>query len=245
MVAGCRLRAAAYSLGEADLLLRAMGKKKAEIMAEQKESFVARAVERGMPQAGALRIFDLMAHFAGYGFNKSHSAGYALVAYHTAYLKAHYGLEFMSASLTSEMSNSDRLMILMAEARRMGLLVLPPDVNVSDEGFTVEEGAIRFGLGAVKGVGHNAVEAVKGARGSAAFRDLFDLCERVDHGAVNKKCLEALIQSGACDALGSSRARMMEGLAAAIEWGGRSRKERASKGRSFPIGNAGLIMRKV
>ena len=148
---------AGYSLGEADLLRRAMGKKKKEIMDEQRAGFVQRSLERNFPRATAEKVFDLMAHFAGYGFNKSHSAGYAVVAYHTAWLKVHHPVEFMAATLTSEMSNSDRVMVLLSECRRMGIGVLPPDVNSSEEAFTVHEGAIRFGLGAVKGVGHHAV----------------------------------------------------------------------------------------
>lgn len=246
---------AGYSLGEADLLRRAMGKKKKGIMDEQGALFLQRARERNVPEPVARRIFDLMAHFSGYGFNKSHSAGYAIVAYQTAYLKVHYPVEFMAAAVTSEMSNSDRVMILLTEAKRMGIRVLPPDINLSDEQFTVHDGAMRFGLGAVKGVGHNAVEALRAARsvadcrtrtrritagdGSRAggeepagaghpsepFKDLFDLCERVDSGAVNRKCLEALINSGAADALGPSRAALLEGLPLAMEWGTRRREE--------------------
>lgn len=219
-------RLAGYSLGEADLLRRAMGKKKKEIMDEQRALFLRRALERKIPEAAARRIFDLMAHFSGYGFNKSHSAGYAIVAYQTAYLKVHYPVEFMAAAVTSEMSNSDRVMILLTEAKRMGIRVLPPDINLSDEQFTVDEAAIRFGLGAVKGVGHNAVDAIRAARAGGHFTDLFDFCERVDPGPVNRKCFEALIHAGAMDDLGPSRAMLLEGLPLAIEWGARRRAEK-------------------
>ncbi len=225
---------AGYSLGEADLLRKAMGKKKAEIMAEHRESFVRRAQERGITGPVATRTFDLMAHFAGYGFNKSHSAGYALVAYHTAYLKVHHPVEFMAATLTSEMSNSDRVMILLAECRRMGIQVRPPDVNLSAEAFTVHEGAIRFGLGAVKGVGHHAVESICAARASGPYTDLFGFCERIDPGPVNRKCIEALIHSGAMDAFGMPRHRLHEGLNLAMEWGVRRRREKeAGQGSLF------------
>jgi len=217
---------AGYSLGEADLLRRAMGKKKKEIMDEQRAGFVERALARSVPKATAAKVFDLMAHFAGYGFNKSHSAGYAVVAYQTAYLKVHYPVEFMAATLTSEMSNSDRVMVLLAECRRLGIGVRPPDVNLSAEAFTVHDGAIRFGLGAVKGVGHNAVEAMVQARSTGPFVSLHDFCERIDSGSVNRKCVEALIHAGAMDGLGPSRAALLEGLPAALEWGVRRRRER-------------------
>lgn len=217
---------AGYSLGEADLLRRAMGKKKKEIMDEQRALFLERSREREIPEAAAQRIFDLMAHFSGYGFNKSHSAGYAFVAYQTAYLKVHHPVEFMAAAVTSEMSNSDRVMILLTEAKRMGIRVLPPDINLSDEQFTVHGEAIRFGLGAVKGVGHNAVEAVRTARASRPFVDLFDFCERIDPGPANRKCLEALIHAGAMDAFGPSRASLLDALPLASEWGARRRAEK-------------------
>jgi DNA polymerase-3 subunit alpha len=167
-----------------------------------------------------------MAHFAGYGFNKSHSAGYAIVAYQTAYLKAHHPVEFMAAVLTSEMSSSDRVKLLLSEARRMGIAVLPPAVNRSADAFTVEEGAIRFGMGAVKGVGHAAVAAICEARGGGPFEDLYDLVGRVDSGAINRKCLEALIFAGALDAFGWPRARLLEALPRINEWAVRRRRER-------------------
>ncbi|MCA9754183.1 MAG: DNA polymerase III subunit alpha [Candidatus Eisenbacteria bacterium] len=218
---------AGYSLGEADLLRRAMGKKKKEVMAAHRATFVERSVEKKVPEHIAATVFDLMAHFAGYGFNKSHSAGYALVAYHTGYLKAHYPVEFMAAALTSEMSKPDRLLILLAETRRMEIEVLPPSIGESEDGFRATNGKIRFGLGAVKGVGHGAVAAIVHAREQGgAFLGLHDLAERVDTSAVNKKCLEALIQAGALDAFGEPRARLFEGLPTVLEWAARRRRER-------------------
>ncbi len=251
---------AGYSLGEADLLRRAMGKKKAEIMAKERQGFVDRAVARSIPKRDAERIFDLCAHFAGYGFNKSHSAGYALVAYQTAWLKAHHPVEFLAATLSSEMSDSDRIMILLAECRRMGIEIKPPDVNRSAHGFTVDRpaaidpsiagasspgdgadrGAIRFGLGAVKGVGASAVESIVTARGECPFVDLFDLCERIDPGPVNRKCLEALILAGAFDSLGQPRARLLEALPQAMEWASRRRRER-EMGQGSLFGGGGLV----
>ncbi|MFB3910311.1 MAG: DNA polymerase III subunit alpha [Candidatus Eisenbacteria bacterium] len=217
---------AGYSLGESDLLRRAMGKKKQEIMDEQGAIFVERSVARGIPADTARKVFEKMAYFAGYGFNKSHSAGYALVAFHTAWLKAHYPAEFLAASLTSEMSDKDRVMILQAEARRLSIQVLPPDVNVSESCFSVQNGAIRFGLEAVKGVGHQAVEAILEARSCGSFTSLYDFCERVDPARVNRKCIENLIQAGALDALGGHRAQQLESIPSAVEHGARLRRER-------------------
>jgi len=218
---------AGYSLGEADLLRRAMGKKKQEIMDEQRAIFVERAVGRGVKGECARRVFDLMAHFAGYGFNKSHSAGYALVAYQTAWLKRHYPAEFLAASLTSEMADKDRVMILQAESRRLGIRVLAPDVNLSEERFSVQEGSIRFGLEAVKGVGHAAVEAILLAREGRPFTSLFDFAERVDSSRVNRKCVENLVMAGALDSLGGHRAQQLESIGIAMEWAARVRKERS------------------
>ena len=155
---------AGYSLGDADILRRAMGKKKAEEMAKQRERFVKGAVERGFPEKKIAKIFDLMEQFAGYGFNKSHSAAYAYLAYVTAYLKAHYSVEFMSALLTSESGNTDKIVKYINECREMGIRVLPPDVNHSDLNFTPTGSEIRFGLGAIKNVGQGAVEAIEAAR---------------------------------------------------------------------------------
>ena len=155
---------AGYSLGEADLLRRAMGKKKPEEMAAQRERFVQGAVQRGYPPKKIEKIFDLMAQFAGYGFNKSHSAAYALLAYHTAYLKTHYPIEFMAALLTSITGDTDSVVKYINECREMGIAVEPPDINISDANFTPHEQAIRFGLAAVKNVGGNAIESIVAAR---------------------------------------------------------------------------------
>jgi DNA polymerase-3 subunit alpha len=220
---------AGFSLGRADLLRRAMGKKKHEVMAEQREAFVKGCLERGVAKAPAEKIFDLMAHFAGYGFNKSHSAGYAYLAYHTAYLKAHFPSEFLAASMTSEASNSDRIVILMNDARRLGIMVTPPDINVSDEGFTVAGDTIHFGLAAVKNVGVSAVRAIiEARRGVGRFENLYQFCELVDSNSVNRKALESLIQAGAFDSTEGHRAQLMEALDAAIDCGQRMRLERQS-----------------
>ena len=156
-------RLAGYSLGEADLLRRAMGKKKAEEMAQQRERFIEGAVQRGYPPKKIEKIFDLMAQFAGYGFNKSHSAAYALLAYHTAYLKTRYPVEFMAALLTSVTGSTDDVVKYINECREMGIAVEAPDINVSDANFTPHGSAIRFGLAAVKNVGHNAIESIVAA----------------------------------------------------------------------------------
>ena len=157
-------RLAGYSLGEADLLRRAMGKKKAEEMAQQRERFVQGATQRKYPPKKIEKIFDLMAQFAGYGFNKSHSAAYALLAYQTAYLKTHYPVEFMAALLTSVTGSTDDVVKYINECREMGIAVEPPDINVSDANFTPHGSAIRFGLAAVKNVGHNAIESIVAGR---------------------------------------------------------------------------------
>jgi DNA polymerase-3 subunit alpha len=210
---------AGFSLGEADLLRRAMGKKKAEVMEEQREAFVAGAVARKTDRAIAERVFELMAHFAGYGFNKSHSTGYALVAYQTAWLKAHYPAEFMAATLSSEMGDSDRVVILIEEARRLGLEVAPPDVNESQDKFSVTPGGIiRFGLGAVKNVGHGAIGSILEARREGGpFTNLTDLLERTDLRSLNRRVLESLIAAGAFDSLGGHRAQMLAALGAQLE----------------------------
>src|SRR5690606_17189354 len=193
---------AGYSLGGADLLRRAMGKKKPEEMAKQREIFVTGAVERGIDEKLATHIFDLMEKFAVYGFNKSHSAAYGLVSYQTAWLKAHYPAPFMAAVLSADMHNTDKVVILVEECRNMKLRIDPPDVNVSEFKFTVnDDGRIVYGLGAVKGAG--PVEAIVECRAEGGpFKDLFDFCNRVDLKRINKRTLEALIRSGALDRLG-------------------------------------------
>ncbi len=210
-------RLAGYSLGEADLLRRAMGKKIAAEMAAQRERFVSGAMQRGYPQKKVEKIFDLMAQFAGYGFNKSHSAAYALLAYHTAYLKTHYPVEFMAALLTSVTGNTDDVVKYINECREMGIAVEPPDINVSDANFTPHGNAIRFGLAAVKNVGGNAIESIIAARKKLGrFASLFEFCEHVDLRLLNKRVLESLIKSGAMDSLGR-RAQLMAILDKAME----------------------------
>ncbi|MBZ5599237.1 MAG: DNA polymerase III subunit alpha [Acidobacteriia bacterium] len=210
-------RLAGYSLGDADLLRRAMGKKKPEEMAAQRERFVTGATQRGYPPRKIERIFDLMAQFAGYGFNKSHSAAYALLAYHTAYLKTHYPVEFMAALLTSVTGNTDDVVKYINECREMGIAVEAPDINVSDANFTPHGAAIRFGLAAVKNVGHNAIESiVTGRQKRGRYRSIFEFCETVDLRLLNKRVLESLIKSGAMDSLGR-RAQLMAVLDKAID----------------------------
>ncbi len=196
-----------YSLGGADLLRRAMGKKKAEEMAKQKEIFLKGAKENKLDLKKAEGVFDLMEMFAAYGFNKSHSAAYALVAYHTAYLKAHFPVEFMAALLTEDMENTDKVIKNISEVRSMGIEVLPPDINASDRSFTVHDKQIRFGLGAVKGVGAAALESIIEIRQEEPYESLQDFCERVDLRKVNKKVLEALVKCGAYDSLNGKRAQ--------------------------------------
>src|SRR5205085_2757286 len=206
-------RLAGYSLGDADLLRRAMGKKKLEEMVQQRERFIQGALERGFPQRKIEKIFDLMEQFAGYGFNKSHSAAYALLAYHTAYLKTHFPVEFMAALLTSVTGSTDDVVKYINECREMGIAVEPPDINVSDANFTPHGAAIRFGLAAVKNVGANAIESIVAARNTPEqFRSIYEFCEKVDLRLLNKRVLESLIKSGAMDALGR-RAQLMAVLA--------------------------------
>ncbi|MBX9604155.1 MAG: DNA polymerase III subunit alpha, partial [Bryobacteraceae bacterium] len=220
---------AGYSLGDADLLRRAMGKKKADEMARQRERFVEGARKLGFPQKKIEKIFDLMAKFAGYGFNKSHSAAYAYLAYVTAYLKAHYPVEFMSALLTSETGNTTKVVKYINECRDMNIQVLPPDVNSSDMSFTPSGEAIRFGLGAIKNVGGNAVESIVAARAQGGrFRDIFDFCERVDLQAVNRRMIESFIKAGAMDSLEGTRAQQFAVVENAMETGMRAQKDKIS-----------------
>jgi DNA polymerase III subunit alpha len=229
---------AGYSLGEADLLRRAMGKKKPEEMAAQRERFVSGAVQRGFPPKKIEKIFDLMAQFAGYGFNKSHSAAYALLAYQTAYLKTHYPVEFMAALLTSVTGNTDDVVKYINECREMEIAVEPPDINVSDANFTPHGGAIRFGLAAVKNVGHNAIDSIIAGRNNLAgvgaratqdhrYKSLYEFCEKVDLRLLNKRVLESLIKSGAMDSLGR-RAQLMAVLDKAIERAAKAQRDAES-----------------
>jgi DNA polymerase-3 subunit alpha len=210
---------AGYSLGGADLLRRAMGKKKPEEMAKQRSIFVEGAVARGVAEGVAAHIFDLMEKFAGYGFNKSHSAAYAVLSYQTAWLKTHYPAAFMAAVCSSDMDKTDKVVTLIDECARMGLKVEPPDVNASQFMFTVSgPKAIRYGLGAIKGVGQAAVENMIAERESGGpFRTLRDFCRRIDHKQTNRRVLEALIRAGAMDSIGPNRATLMSELPAAIQ----------------------------
>jgi len=220
---------AGYSLGEADLLRRAMGKKNAEEMAKQRERFVQGATQRGYPPKKIEKIFDLMAQFAGYGFNKSHSAAYALLAYHTAYLKTHHPVDFMAALLTSITGDTDSVVKYINECREMGIAVEPPDINVSDANFTPHGPAIRFGLAAVKNVGGNAIESIVGARKKLArnFKSFYEFCEEVDLRLLNKRVLESLIKSGAMDGFGR-RAQLMQALDTAIDQAQKAQRDAES-----------------
>ena len=221
-------RLAGYSLGEADLLRRAMGKKIAEEMAAQRERFVSGATQRGYPPKKIEKIFDLMAQFAGYGFNKSHSAAYALLAYHTAYLKTRYPVEFMAALLTSVTGSTDDVVKYINECREMSIAVEAPDINVSDANFTPHGSAIRFGLAAVKNVGHNAIESIIAARTKLGrFTSIYEFCEKVDLRLLNKRVLESLIKSGAMDALGR-RGQLMAVLDKAIEGAQKTQRDAES-----------------
>ena len=222
-------RLAGFSLGEADILRRAMGKKNREEMAAQREKFLAGCAARKVPLKKAEKIFDLMAEFAGYGFNKSHSCAYALLAYQTAYLKTHYPVEFMAALLTSESSNTEKVVKYLNEARGIGITVQPPDVNSSDLDFTPVGEAIRFGLRAIKNVGENTVKGVLEARAALGrFHSLQQFCDHVDPRLLNKRVLESLIKSGAMDSLGARRAQMFAVIDRAMERGQRRQRERTS-----------------
>src|ERR1035438_3291619 len=219
-------RLASFSLGEADILRRAMGKKKKEEMAAQREKFMTGCAANKINDKKAERIFNLMEEFAGYGFNKSHSCAYALLAYQTAFLKTHYPVEFMAALLTSEAGNSDKTVKYINEARGMSIPILPPDVNESDLYFTPVGEAIRFGLAAIKNVGENTAKAIRESRLRAGeFRTMYDFCERIESRFLNKRVFESLIKSGALDSLGA-RERMMASVDDAV-----SELQRASRGK--------------
>jgi len=210
---------AGFSLAQADLLRRAMGKKIPEVMEAQRKAFVDGCKKNGITERTATRIFDLIEHFAGYGFNKSHSAAYALISYRTAYLKAHYPVEFMTALLSSELGNTDKLVVYLEEAKRMGLTILPPDVNESQALFTVvDETTIRCGMGVIKNVGLLAIESVVQAREARGrFHTIQELCRDLDLRLANRKVCESLIKAGACDGMGSSRAALLASLDQAME----------------------------
>jgi DNA polymerase-3 subunit alpha len=207
-----------YTLGGADLLRRAMGKKKVEEMAAQRAIFKAGAANNGLSAAKADEIFDLMEKFAGYGFNKSHAAAYALLAYQTAYMKAHHLAAFMAANLSAVMDDTDKVQLFYDDARAQGLEILPPDINASGYRFVpLDTKRLRYGLGAVKGTGQQAIENIVAARASGAFTGLADFCRRVDRRVVNRRAMEALVRAGAFDSLEPNRASLLASLGAAID----------------------------
>jgi len=217
-----------YSMAEADNLRKAMGKKIGHMMAEERQRFLARSQEKGVPAEKAKEIFDLMEKFGRYGFNKAHSAAYAMIAFQTAFLKAHFPVELMAAILTSEMHSTEAVVKYIAECRDQGIEVLPPDINHSETDFTVEDGAIRFGLVAVKNVGQGAIESILEARiAGGPFESLFDFCERVDLRKVNRRVIESLIKCGAFDCTGTRRSQMMTVLDEAMEVGQKIQRDRA------------------
>jgi DNA polymerase-3 subunit alpha len=219
---------AGYTLGGADMLRRAMGKKKPEEMAKQRDTFREGAISVGVDPDLAMKIFDLVEKFAGYGFNKSHSAAYAVVSYQTLWLKAHFPAEFMAAVLTADMQNTDKVVTLVEECRKMKLKLVLPDINVSQYTFTVDQqGQVVYGLGAIKGLGEGPVDSILAAREQdGAFKNLFDFCARVDLRKVNKRALEALIRAGALDSIGPSRARLLATIEEAVQ-----RAEQSSRNR--------------
>jgi len=223
---------AGYSLGEADLLRRAMGKKKAEEMAAHRQKFVDGARAKGFKDDKKItRIFDLMEQFAGYGFNKSHSAAYAVLAYRTAYLKARHPKYFMAALLTSERGNTDKVVKYINECRDMGIAILPPDINSSDVNFTPGENGIRFGLAAIKNVGETAITSMVANK---PFKSMFDFSERADLRTVNKRVVESLIKAGAFDSLGEDRSLLYANIDRAMDWGQRKQREQE-------VGQVGLF----
>jgi DNA polymerase-3 subunit alpha len=229
---------AGYSLGEADLLRRAMGKKIRREMEAQRERFVSGCLERGVDRDQADTIFELLVRFADYGFNKSHAAAYALVAYQTAYMKANYPVEFLAASMTLDMGNTDKLAEFRAEAERLGIAVEPPSVNRSGVPFEVEGNTIHYALGALRGVGRQAVESIVVARGDRPFKDLADFASRINPRAVNKRVLESLAAAGAFDALEGDRARAFAAVDAMLGEAQRRHEMATSGAMEFSFGNA-------
>ncbi|MHB8174629.1 MAG: DNA polymerase III subunit alpha, partial [Nitrospirota bacterium] len=221
------VKLAGFTLGQADTLRKAMGKKKPEVMAKMKEQFITGATAKKIPAKKAAAVFENMEKFAEYGFNKSHSAAYALITYQTAYLKTHYKVEFMAALLSSEMDNTDKVVKYISDCRDMGVTVSPPDVNRSDAYFTVSGGKILFGLAAVKNVGHSAIESIMQARTEQGqFASLYDFCRKVDLRKVNKRVIEGLIKCGAFDSTGVSRPKMMAALDRAMDGANQLARER-------------------
>ena len=229
-----------YSLGEADLLRRAMGKKIAEEMAKQRVRFLAGAKENELDLDKAGRTFDILEEFAAYGFNRSHSAAYGLIAYQTAWLKTHYPHEYMAALLTADSGNSDKLLLYMNDCEEHGIEVLPPDVNESQLTFAVVNDRIRFGLSGVKGIGDGAIEAIVAERNeNGKYESLFDFCKRVDLKKVNRRVIEALIKSGAFDSTNCARSAALEGAEMAIKYGQQIKKEKASS--QFSLFGTGFL----
>lgn len=236
---------AGYSLGQADLLRKAMGKKSKEMMEKEREGFVNGSVAHGYDRAKASAIFDYIEPFARYGFNKSHSVAYALVAYQTAWLKVHYPRHFMAALLSSEMDKTDNVVKFIHEAAVMGIALLPPDINESDLGFTVVGPNIRFGLGAVKGAGEGAIDCIRGARREGGdFPDLLSFCERVDLRSCNKKVLEALIKSGSFDSLGGSRKQLFNQVERAADQAAKTKEEKEQGQSSLFGGSSAAVQRR-
>ncbi len=220
-------KVAGFSLGQADILRRAMGKKKPEEMEKLRVKFLEGAKNNKIAEKKAEKLYELIQKFAGYGFNKSHAAAYAVVCYHTGYLKAHYPTEFMAALMTTDMGNQDKIVGYFTECRDLGIKVLGPDINESGKNFTVVERAIRFGMAAIKNVGEGAVESVLAIRGeSGPFKSFFDFCRRVDLHKVNKRMLEGLIKTGAFDSTGAKRAQLMAVMDQAVEDGAAAQRER-------------------
>ena len=219
-----------YSLGSADLLRRAMGKKKVEEMAQQRDIFVAGATSNGVPSRKAEELFSLMEKFAGYGFNKSHAAAYALIAFQTAWLKAHYPAEFMAATLSADMDDTDKVHAFVEDSLANGLIILPPDINQSDYRFvpvyTTDRKTLRYGLGAVKGTGESAIAAIVRAREEGGFfTSLFDFCHRTDKRIVNRRAIESLIRAGAFDTVTPDRASLMASVSIAMESAGQAGRD--------------------
>jgi DNA polymerase-3 subunit alpha len=227
---------AGYSLGQADILRRAMGKKEPVVMEEERKNFVDGAAKNGFSESTANRLFDQMVPFAGYGFNKSHSAGYAMISYQTAYLKTHYPLEFMAASLTSEMDSSDRISLLLGECRRIGITTSKPDVNECDYIFVPNDNKILFGLGAVKNTGRGAIEAIIQERlKNGHFKTLFDFALRVDQRSVNKRAVESLIEAGAFDSISKSRSESFTSLTKVYEKGAKGVKDSVERKKQMTL----------
>ncbi|MDD5109177.1 MAG: DNA polymerase III subunit alpha [Candidatus Omnitrophica bacterium] len=225
---------AGFSLAQADILRKAMGKKIPEVMEKERKNFLNGCIKNSIKESTASKIFDLIEYFSGYGFNKSHSTAYALISYRTAYLKANYPVEFMSALLTSERDNTDKIVEYVNESIRMGLKVLPPDINESDILFKVDDKkTIRFGFSAIKNVGHGASVSIVKARGDEKFKTLDDLCHRLDLRLANRKVLESLIKCGALDYFGKSRAGMLANLDVTLEGAQKVQKEKSSGQLSF------------